>query len=142
MMTFEDIEQRLKYHDDFDHGAGVNAETIADAERELGRAFPDSYRRFLQSFGWGCFGNFEIYGLGEDVPMWLDVMTAVNCVNAPLPPHLLPLHYEGDGDHICIDTRRGPGDSAPVVFWDHELGAEQDPQKIADDFLEWIARLL
>ncbi len=146
MMTFDNVAQRLQFHEEFEHGAGANAKMISAAEETLGVIFPASYRRFLTDFGWSCLGRFEIYGLGGDVPVWLDVvkMTSIERAgaHARLPAHLIPVHYEGDGDHVCIDTSQRFGDAAALVFWNHDLGTRQAPEKIADDFANWLASLL
>ncbi|MBL0122573.1 MAG: SMI1/KNR4 family protein [Betaproteobacteria bacterium] len=149
-MTFDEVARRLYGNEEFEHGAGANATTISAAEAALGLAFPESYRRFLASFGWGCIGHFEIHGLGQDVPVWLDIVKLTasqrkltrSGMNLRIPPYLLPLHNEDDGDQICIDTMQRVGDSAPVVFWDHTIGNRQAPEKIADDFIEWLASLI
>ncbi|MBL0122684.1 MAG: SMI1/KNR4 family protein [Betaproteobacteria bacterium] len=146
MMTFDNVAKRLEFHEEFEHGAGANANMISAAEASLGVTFPASYRRFLTDYGWSCIGRFEIYGLGGDVPAWLDVvkMTSIERAgaHARLPAHLIPVHYEGDGDHVCIDTSQRSGDTAAMVFWNHDLGTRQAPEKIADDFADWLSSLL
>jgi cell wall assembly regulator SMI1 len=146
MKTFDELSRRLLIHEEFEHGTGASAQSICDAEAALGLAFPESYRRFLSSFGWGLIGEFDIYGLGADVPAWLDVVKMAACertdLRPSLPAHLVPVHYEGDGDHICIDTRQRDGNTAAMVFWNQELGHKQAPEKIADDFVAWLTALL
>lgn len=56
-----------------DRGTGVDDRAIGAAEARLGR-FPDDYRAFLNEYGWVGVRSYEIYGLGEDVPPYLDVV--------------------------------------------------------------------
>lgn len=140
------ISRQLRQHPEFEHGAGADEATIRQAEARLGVKFPAAYRRFLSDFGWGFFADFEICGLGTDVPAWMDVVKVTQMERGngilALPPHLLPIHAEGDGDQLCIDLRGPAGGVAPVVFWDHTAGSGQTPTVVAGDFLNWLADLL
>jgi hypothetical protein len=50
----------------FDSSEPASEEEIAEAERELGVAFPRSYRVFLRYFGAASLYGYEIYGLPSD----------------------------------------------------------------------------
>lgn len=140
------ISRQLRQHPEFEHGAGADESAIRAAEAHLGVKFPAAYRRFLSDFGWGFFADFEICGLGTDVPVWMDVVKVTQMERGngmlALPAHLLPIHAEGDGDQVCIDLRGTAGLAAPVVFWDHSAGSGQTPTLLAGDFLNWLADLL
>lgn len=56
------------------HGIGASEEQIAFAERKLGNKFPPSYREFLSIGGWLSIGSNELFGLGDDVPPYLDLV--------------------------------------------------------------------
>jgi cell wall assembly regulator SMI1 len=140
------LGQQLRQHHEFEHGWGATAAAVDAAENRLGVTFPASYRKFLIDFGWGTFGDFEICGLGADVPLWMDVVEVTRLERsnaiAPLPAHLLPIHAEGDEDQVCLDLRGSPGGLAPVVFWNHESGLNQTPTVLAGDFSIWLSGLL
>ena len=42
----------------------VTDNAISEFEREFGLTFPKDYREFLNAYGSGSIGSFEIYGLG------------------------------------------------------------------------------
>jgi cell wall assembly regulator SMI1 len=146
MENFDEIIIKLQNRKDFEHGHGVSLTVIERAEKELGVKFPSSYRTFLAKFGWGSLGNSEIYGLGDDVPKWLDVVELTKSERTemlpPIPTNLVPVLNDGGGNHVCIDTSNSSGEAAVMVFWDHELGPKQIPEKIAVDFNDWIISLL
>ncbi len=140
------LSRLLRQHPEFEHGAGADEATIRAAEACLGVKFPAAYRQFLGDFGWGFFADFEICGLGADIPEWMNVVhvTQLERSNRSTPPpeHLLPIHAEGDGDHICINVREQPGTATAVVFWDHAAGDQQSPTVLSNDFFEWLSGLL
>jgi len=147
MTTYSEIESLLKHLPGFEHGVGASAEQIRHAERQLGVAFPAEYREFLANLGWADSITAEIYGLGPDVPPWLDLVRVTLSERSEmvprLPHSLLPIHNDGAGNHICIDTSSGSRrESAPIVFWSHAAGERQTPVKIADGFFDWLADTL
>lgn len=54
-----------------------------------------------------------------------------------LPPYLVPLMNDGGGNLYCLDSRREG--EPPVVLWNHEAGESQEPERVAADFLSWMA---
>lgn len=146
MRKFEQVARSLRQRKDFEHGRGASLDEIARAERELNIKFPTSYRGFLATFGWGALGSSEIFGLGDDVPQWLDVIRLTKSewteMYPRIPLDLVPILNDGGGNHVCIDTSNRLGQSGSIVFWDHTLGSEQVPEKIAADFSDWLASLL
>jgi hypothetical protein len=46
---------------------------------------------------------------------------------------------DGAGNHYCLDSSKKGG---PVVFWDHELGENQQPKIVFQDFSSWLVDLL
>jgi len=133
------VERRLRSASD-EVGIGATLEELRAAENVLGITFPDAFRAFLTSCGWAAVGSRELYGLGKDVPPFLDLcaITISERVEATpaLPSDLIPLTNDGAGNLFCI---RANVTRTPVVFWNHELSGSQIPEHIADDYLEWLA---
>lgn len=127
-------------------GVGASISLIRETAEQLGVRLPNSYTRFLQEFGWCAVESIEINGVGEDVPKHLDLrqVTASERSEAHpiLPSQLLPLMNDGFGNHYCLDTNEFTGSECPVVFWDHEAGTSQVPEKIAKSFEVWLSELL
>lgn len=105
-MTYEQLRERLMSDPNVEHGAGATAEVVDHAQEVLGVPFSESYRRFLMDFGWAEIGHFEVYGLGADVPEYLDVVkqTLWERIEAGyhLPRHLVPIMNNGGGDHYLL----------------------------------------
>ncbi|AKV00499.1 hypothetical protein AKJ09_07162 [Labilithrix luteola] len=85
-----------------------------------------------------------MFGLGDDTPTFLELVkiaiserTEVGC---PIPVELVPLQNDGLGNLYCITTK--PEEAGAIVFWDHEGGPHQVPDRIAPSFAEWLVQLL
>ena len=122
-------------------GGGAEDCAISAAEEILEVSFPASYRQFLQQFGWGGVGGLEIFGLGADVPPFLDVVHITTSERTeavpPLPKKLLPICTDGLGNLLCIDTAEWRLNK-PVVFWNHDESSDQEAEEIAGDFSLWL----
>ncbi|MEY4385707.1 MAG: cell-wall, partial [Verrucomicrobiota bacterium] len=47
--------------------------------------------------------------------------------SSPLPHFLVAFYNDGMGNQVCFDTRsRSADEEYPVVFWDHELGTDEN----------------
>lgn len=142
MDSFSELEARLLRFSSREFGTGASADALAAAERALGVTIEGSYRRFLMRFGWGGVEHLEVNGLGA--PPHLDLVRLTRSERAEmepgLPDHLLPLMNDGAGNLLCLDTRIMG--EPPVVFWDHEAGPEQTPDKVAQSFSLWLTGLL
>lgn len=145
-MNFEGLKVRLDGFTRKKFGRGATDTEIKDAERILGVVLSASYRHFLRDFGWGGVEHFEIFGLGLDVPHYLDLINITRRermeMEPAIPNSLVPLMNDGAGNHYCLDTRQMRKGECPVVFWDHELGKEQEPSLIARSFDLWLLELL
>ncbi len=123
-------------------GTGASNTDIEAAERTLQVRFSDSFHFFLKRFGWAGLEHLEIYGLGHDVPPHLNLVDAAireRTGMQPLLPHfLVPVMNDGAGNHFCLDTGEIVRGECPVVFWCHEEGTSQLPQKVAGSFAEWL----
>jgi hypothetical protein len=122
-------------------GRGATEQEIVAAERQLGASFPKAFRSYLGECGYLEYGSAEFYGLGVGVPKHLELVRRTieerTQFHPHIPVHLVPFMANGGGDHYCIDLS-APIDDPPVVFWDHALGATQQPYQLADTFSSWL----
>ena len=123
-------------------GSGASGEAVAAAERTLGVQFPKDYAVFLQTYGWARLICDELYGIGESVPLHLNVIT--NAIRERedfrpyMPEHLLPVLSDGAGNHYCLDVSQIASGACPVVFWDHDEGETQTPNTVGSSFSDWL----
>src|SRR5918997_7111773 len=141
-----DLIRRLRSLRDADFGQGATPQEVELAEGRLGVVFPRSYKAFLEQFGWASLEGLELYGLGEDVPAYLDLVKVTlserTQMRPRLPSRLIPLMNDGAGNHYCLDVASGEQGECPVVFWDHNLGESQDPEYVAPNLEVWLSEEL
>jgi hypothetical protein len=139
-MTFDALAERLHRNPANSLGRGVTDAEINIASFELGVELNGGYRLFLKRFGWAGIGSIELFGLGTDVPPYLNLTAMTRSeredTHTALPTHLVPLMNDGGGNFYCLDTR--VPEESPVVFWDHTAGARQEPRVVAADFTHWL----
>lgn len=144
-MNVDALANHLASYPDNSLGSGATEEDIQHAERILGLRIVGNYRAFLRRFGWGGVQDFELYGLGADVPLHLNLVAITQSERKEMLPHLpvelLPIMNDGGGNLYCLDLRVN-GREPPVVVWYHDLGCEQIPEPVGDNFADWIASLL
>ncbi len=144
MATFAETAARLAAFEDSELGGGVGKAALDAAEQALGIRITGGYRSFLERFGWGGVEHIELFGLGDDVPSHLDLVTVTRSERSEatpaLPVHLVPVMNDGGGNLLCLDTRSG--DEPAVVFWDHEEDAAQTPSVEAASFADWLTEML
>jgi cell wall assembly regulator SMI1 len=145
-MAYQHLRDKITVILDKECGKGASQEEVRIAEINLGVTFPKSFRQFLNEYGWARFGHQELYGLGRDVPAYLELIRNTRAEREKMHPFLLPdlvpLMNDGAGNHYCLDTRMMKEGECPVVFWNHELGENQDPERVSDDFVNWIIGIL
>ncbi|WP_437876215.1 SMI1/KNR4 family protein [Sorangium sp. So ce513] len=143
-MTFDDLEKILRTRDDVVMGTGCDESLVSYAERALGVTFPSALRDYLIRFGHLELGHFEMFGLGEDLPDYLDLVKMTRSertdTGCPIRSDLVPLLNDGGGNLYCIGTTGAAAGS--VFFWDHERGPGQEPDKCASSLTEWVVELL
>lgn len=127
-------------------GNGVSDRDIRSAEGVVG-PFPDDYRYFLREYGWVSVEHLEVYGLGSDIPEYLDVvrMTLLERSEpgSPIPDSYVCVMNDGSGNLFCFDLNRSKeGIGSPIFLWDHERGPDQQPAIKAGSFEVWLADLL
>ena len=141
-----ELLRRLHSFGQADFGRGATPQEIELAQQQLGVEFPRSYKAFLEQFGWASFEGLELYGLGEDVPTYLDLVKVTLSerteMRPRLPRRLLPLLNDGGGNHYCLDVGLREQEECPVVFWDHNLGEYQDPEYVARNLEAWLSEEL
>jgi cell wall assembly regulator SMI1 len=141
-----ELIRRLRSCRGAEFGRGATPQEIRLAEKRLGVELPGSYKAFLGRFGWASFEGLELYGLGEDVPAYLDLVEVTLGERTQMRPHLpsrlIPLMNDGAGNHYCLDVASGEQGECPVVFWDHNLGESQEPEYVAPNLEAWLAEEL
>jgi hypothetical protein len=144
MKDFQQLARELRHHETASFGRGAGEAEISSAEEALGVRIGGHYRQFLLLLGWGGVESIEVFGLGSDVPPFLDQVAITRSerteMQPALPKHLLPVASDGGGNHHCLDTAvRG---EPPVVLWNHELAEDQVPELEAESFGAWIVEQL
>ncbi|HOF18852.1 MAG TPA: SMI1/KNR4 family protein [Phycisphaerae bacterium] len=129
-------------------GKRADAQTVRDAEKALRVSFPEDFKAFLSAVGWCSVGHLEFFGLGRDVPPHLDLVRVTEMERRTRHPSLradlIPLMNDGAGNLPSLATAESNGESCPVVFWSHDdpNGENQEPMRIAPDYLTWLSRML
>jgi hypothetical protein len=142
-MKYDDLKKLMAQSSALIVGKGATEIEIQEAQQAIGLLIQGDYRNFLRDFGWGGAGPFELYGLGADVPPFLNLITITHSerteMSPPLRQDLIPVMNDGGGNLYCLDSASmGPR----VVFWDHEGGSSQVPAVESEDFSSWFAGLI
>jgi len=141
-----DLIRRLRSCREAEFGRGATRQEIELAEEQLGVRLPGGYKAFLEQCGWASLEGMELYGLGEDVPLYLDLVEVTlserTQMRPRLPSGLIPLMNDGAGNHYCLDAASSEQGQCPVVFWDHNLGESQAPEYVAPDLEAWLSEEL
>ena len=102
-------------------GSGATADAIEHAQRALGNTFPDDYSAFLQRFGWAVVKECDVFGLGDGIPSYMDVVLTTKSERTEMEPRLLAryvaLMNDGAGNHYCLDCDKLSAGQCPVVLW-------------------------
>ena len=139
-----ELIRRLRSFRQAEFGRGATLQEIELAEQQLGVEFPPSYKAFLEQFGWASLEGLELYGLGEEVSAYLDLVKVTLSerteMRTRLPSRLLALMNDGAGNHYGygLDVGLHEQGEYPVVFWDHNLGESQDPVYVAPNLEAWL----
>ena len=141
-MRFEDFELYFSTYENESHGVGATEDLILDAEKMLGLNISGSYRLFLQKYGWCAAGPYYVYGLGPDVPKYLDLTSITLSERHEMHPNichaLVPVMNDGGGNLYCLDTRVIEDGENLIVLWDHTLGSHQTPDVVGKSFIDWF----
>ena len=122
----------------FELGNPATEETISKAEQFLGVRFPETYSRFLRTWGTLAIGPLEFYGIaGNDfekssVPdgIWF---TQAKRKQLGLPTNLIVLLDNNGDEYYSVDTNSGK-----VVTW--EVPTRRVGRELADDVFNFILK--
>jgi cell wall assembly regulator SMI1 len=122
-------------------GNGISAQEVAKCEEQLGVTLPQSYKSFLREFGFASWPEY-IYGYLPGLLPGMNVMCNTETERHEVEPEmrhpLIPFYNDGWGNHYCLDTSRLVDGECPVVFWIHELDADQQSPQTHASFLDWL----
>lgn len=145
-MEFTQVKQQLRFHPVQSFGKGATTADIQYAEKRLHVTLPTSYKQFLLEFGWGGIEDFEVFGVGQGCPKYLDVVKVTESERYEMEPSLkrdlVAILNDGFGNHYCLDTGKMSQGECPVVFWDHEAELTQTPEKVSKTFGDWLVSLV
>jgi hypothetical protein len=122
-------------------GRGASEDSIATAERLLGY-LPRDYRRFIAEFGYATIRSNEMYGLGDDLAPYLDVVKvslAERQESPGFPAYGIVIMNDGGGNLYYLDGQRGDADS-PVYVWYHD--DPDDVENVSPDFGSWVVSMM
>ena len=117
-----------------DRGSGATEQQICEAEKDLDCIFPIQYRQFLSTIGWCSLGPHEVFGLGNDIPDFLNVIMQT-LFERKLSPNIgshVAIFNDGGGNIVWLNCLRGA-----IVQRDHDTGQIVD---LDQDFLSWISK--
>jgi cell wall assembly regulator SMI1 len=130
VLTEEQI-RRLRSYREAEFGRGATPREIELAAEQLGVELPGSYKAFLGHFAGTSFEGLELYGLGGDVPAYLDLVDVTlgerTQVRPRLPSRLIPLTNDGAGNHYCLDVAPRRARRMPGSFLGSQLGGISRP---------------
>jgi hypothetical protein len=124
-MAFIDVLNKFKYRFPNFCGFGANSVVIRHSENTLGLKFPEMINDYLKTLGHISVGLNEIWGLGDDLPIYRDLtrmtISEREEVNPGLPHYLLPFQNDGAGNLYCALIQDENLIDPIMVIWDHEL---------------------
>jgi len=131
-----------------------SAEQVAAAEDALGCRLPPSYVRFLRSCHAGTLRFWSTYWVGSEPRrsgQSQNIVRENEKLRAPSGPwpgwprFLVAFQTDSGGNLNCFDSRGATDDGEwPIVFWDHELPAEDNVADLDDQahshrtFAAWL----
>jgi len=134
--------------EDGDFEGAVTEGEIADAESQLGVAFPPSYRQFVASLGLGDVNSREFYGLIPGKPVTAESgvpsvgISLRERLDSGLPASLVIVSDTGMGEWYVLDTSERDADGeCPVKIWSPGTG-DFVPGERFDDFGEFALGML
>ncbi|MDN0200836.1 SMI1/KNR4 family protein [Streptomyces sp. S.PNR 29] len=122
------------------HADGCDAGVLAAAERELGFAFPPSYRRLLEELGTWDIGGTEFLGVYQtpargDALLGSVEQTLEARSRTGLPPDLMVVMVDDVWGFVVLDTSQADKDGEyPVFAWNPGLPDRDSMEKVADNF--------
>jgi cell wall assembly regulator SMI1 len=131
---------------------GTTEDCVADAERELGRTLPPTFRNWvLENNGVGIeiVNLFPVFDPRDPRKTWDSIVRNYqgnwqdwlkNVADWGFDSSmLLPIGSYGNGDFCCLDyAKLGDDGEVPVILWSHETG---DTEPRAENFSEFLRKL-
>ncbi|MCI0158737.1 SMI1/KNR4 family protein [Leifsonia shinshuensis] len=138
-MSFEELESKLLREPTLERGTGATMEQVLRAEDQLGQ-FPPDFRRYLMTFGWVTVRHYELFGIGDTVPAYLNLeaVTLEERQDFGLPQQFVAVMNNGGGDLYCFDTHHSVAGASPIFLWDHETREAASSGEVAPSFTAWL----
>jgi len=110
--------------------------SIRRLEQRIGQPLPPAYREFLRQRDGGPVepnnrAVDEIFGLGDEVPDFASIWSALDRYRCRVPAWLLPVANDAFGNLYGLSLR--DEDRGTVWFWDHENEADEDEPPTEDN---------
>jgi len=114
-------------------------------EKALASRLPDSFKRFLKSYGGGGVVGAEISGIegnnaANDSGGTVLGDTKDSRQRYKLPPHLVVIYYHDDEVCWCLDTSRMSNNECPVVSYN--IFKKEVDKEIESDFSTFFKKHL
>lgn len=137
----EHLIELVRSNDDIaNHADGCDPGKLAAAERDLGMAFPPSYRRLIEEFGaWDIAGE-EFLGVYQTPAMGQQVLGSVaETLEARgkygMPHDLIVVMFDGMGGLIVLDSSQADQEGEyPILVWNPGVLDRESMEKLGDDF--------
>src|SRR5574341_1499567 len=143
MSDYENAKQKIsQYHGKSCFSGPKSTSSIVAAMERLKMSFPPTYMRFLNEYGAGGIGSFEIYGLADDNLDYVGIPNVIWYTEKArkewkLPPYLIPIYDLGDGEVFCLDVHliNRENEEAPVIAYIPGFDLRDEiPNIVANDF--------
>lgn len=140
-MGLIDLLGKLESDSEFERGDGASDEWIAEAEGRLDVKFPDSYRKFLQNYGYVSWSAGEIFG--QSVEDYFDVVVRTEEERqrklpedfAPVPAKSIAIAaYSGGGVYLL----HGKDAQRPNIVTEHLDESGYAEERMWSDFERFI----
>lgn len=116
-----DIEKMIEeYQDEFFFTGGITNEKIKQVEKDLDVQLPQSYKWFLEQYGYGGINGVFIEGVGLNNSMQVVKITK-SLRGYGLPKNLIVI--ENLDEYVyCLDTDEIDINECPIVDWNQAFG--------------------
>jgi hypothetical protein len=143
MTDIEKIIESKKLKKDF--VGSVPESEILNFEKIVGHKLPDDFRTFLEVYGCGTLGPFEIYGLGvpqKGVPNIISVGNSIR-KNVSVPSYIVPFMDLGDGLSACVVCKNIKNfNFGDIIVFDSTRDFSEDVAKVLNkSFTKFIKDL-
>lgn len=143
-LSFDLIKNNFSY-DEVYGGKPADNSLIKEAENIVGITLPNSYRKFIEEFGFGGVGSLLVPGIRcssvNELKSTGFVWGILNDrLNFSYPNHIITLDEVGDGSYYALDlSQMNDENECPVVIWPIG-GYETTPvlEIVAPDFGTWF----